>query len=59
MSIAEFCRRHNISPAFYFKLQQLGIGPRVMRIGRRILISNEAAAAWRREREAAATEDAA
>jgi hypothetical protein len=54
MSIAEFCRRHNISPSFYFKLQQLEIGPRTMKVGGRTLISREAAADWRHDREAAA-----
>lgn len=30
----------------------MGLGPATMRIGRRVLISSEAAAAWRRAREA-------
>ena len=53
-SIAQFCRRHGISEAFYHKLRALGLGPVTMRVGARILISREAAAAWRRQREAAA-----
>ena len=52
-SIAEFCAAHRFSIDFYFRLQRDGIGPRVMRIGGRTLISHEAAEAWRRDREAA------
>ena len=54
-SIKLFCRKHCISPAFYFKLKLMGLGPRDMRINRRVLISREAAAAWRtRARDPAA-----
>jgi hypothetical protein len=35
----------------YYKLDHQGLGPRVMRVGTRALISKEAAADWRRERE--------
>jgi hypothetical protein len=55
-TIREFCRRHRISEAFYHKLKGLGLAPVAMRVGTRVLISREAAAAWRREREAAAGE---
>jgi hypothetical protein len=54
MSIAVFCQRHDLSQSTYFKLAAAGEGPRTMKIGRRVLISNESAAAWRRQREAAA-----
>jgi hypothetical protein len=52
-TIAEFCRRHAISERMFFKMQRLGLGPRLMSVGTRKLISIEAAAEWRREREAA------
>jgi len=52
-TITDFCRAHSISRSFFFKLQSNGEAPRVMRAGRRIMISREAAAEWRREREAA------
>jgi hypothetical protein len=55
-SIPEFCRRNGISPSFYFLLQQQGRGPRVMHVNARRLISKEAAADWRREREVKAQE---
>jgi hypothetical protein len=51
-SINEFCARHGpISRSYYYKLKEAGLGPREIRIGARVLISKEAAAAWRRERE--------
>jgi len=53
-SIDEFCAAHRLSPAMYFKLKAAGLGPRTMEVGARTLISVEAAADWRREREAAA-----
>jgi hypothetical protein len=54
MSIAVFCERHCISRALYFKMQTEKRGPRVFRIGAKVLISREAAAEWRRQREQAA-----
>ena len=50
-TISEFCHRHHVSVAFYYKQRKLGLGPREMVLGRRRLISAEAAAEWRRERE--------
>ncbi len=47
LSITEFCARHRISPELYFKLQKQGQGPKVIRIGRRVLIPREAAQKWR------------
>jgi hypothetical protein len=52
-SIPQFCAAHNISESFYFKLQRQGLGPAEMRLGTRVLITQEAAEHWRREREAA------
>jgi hypothetical protein len=53
-SIDEFCARHGpISRAYYYKLKNAGLGPREIKLGARVLISAEAAADWRREREAA------
>jgi hypothetical protein len=53
-SISEFCHDHDISRASYYNMKKSGIGPREMRVNARVLISAEAAADWRREREAAA-----
>jgi hypothetical protein len=51
-TIREFCEAHRIAPATYFILQREGTGPRVYRVGRKVLISLEAAADWRAQREA-------
>lgn len=52
LTIREFCDTHNISPAFYYELQQKGEGPRTMEVGRRRLISVEEAQRWREARTA-------
>jgi hypothetical protein len=53
-SIDEFCSRHRISPQLFYKMKPQGLMPRTFNVGTRVLISKEAAAAWRREREKAA-----
>lgn len=50
-SIGEFCAAHRISEMTYHRLQREGLGPRIMKVRNRTIISTEAAAAWRRERE--------
>jgi hypothetical protein len=51
-TVAEFCEAHRISQAKYYEMKKEGWGPVEMGVGRRRLISYEAASAWRREREA-------
>jgi hypothetical protein len=48
-SIEEFCARHRISVQLFYKNRQQM--PRTFNVGTRVLISKEAAAAWRRQRE--------
>ena len=52
-TVDEFCHYHNVSRPFFYKMLKAGIGPRFFKVGARTLVSTEAAAAWRREREAA------
>jgi hypothetical protein len=52
-SVAEFCARHRISTQMFYKLRSQGLMPLTFRVGTRVLISSEAAAAWRRSREIA------
>ena len=52
LSIPEFCEAHGISEGFFYKLKKQGEGPREMKVGARTLITFEAAAEWRRAREA-------
>ena len=53
-SFEEFCDRHRICRATLYNLIKRSQGPAIMRVGSRVLISREAAADWRREREAEA-----
>ena len=53
-SIVEFCRLHCISRAHFYNLSKNGEAPAMMRVGRRALISVEAAAEWRSRMEALA-----
>jgi hypothetical protein len=50
-SVETFCRRHGISPATYYVLKTKGLAPRETILGGRRLITREAAARWRRQRE--------
>ncbi|MCK1709099.1 MULTISPECIES: hypothetical protein [unclassified Bradyrhizobium] len=52
-SVDEFCARHRISSQLFYKLKPAGLMPTTFKVGTRVLISREAAAAWRRAREAA------
>jgi hypothetical protein len=51
-SIAEFCRRHRVSVQLFYKMRDQM--PATFRLGTRVLISREAATAWRAGRAAAA-----
>ena len=50
-SVAEFCHQHGISRGTFYKLAKQGLGPKTAKIGRRTLISTEAAEQWRRRME--------
>jgi hypothetical protein len=52
-SIDEFCSAHRMSRSALYNQWKAGIGPRFFRNGKKVLISVEAAAAYRRSREAA------
>lgn len=51
MTIDEFCEDHCITRAHYYALKKQGKGPREMALGRRKLITQEAAAEWRKRME--------
>jgi hypothetical protein len=53
-TVKQFCDAHNVSVPFYYVLKHRGLGPREMHLNSKVLISYEAAADWRREREAPA-----
>lgn len=54
-TVEEFCSAHRVSRASFYNLVQRGLGPKTLRVGRRVLVSREAAEAWRRLMEAAST----
>jgi hypothetical protein len=58
-TITEFCDSHRISRSMLYKMWSEGSGPRTMPVGTKVLITVEAAADWRREREAASNSVAA
>lgn len=51
-TLAQFMEGHNVSRTHFYRLQKAGRAPRLMRIGRRVLVSAEAAAEWRKRMEA-------
>jgi predicted DNA-binding transcriptional regulator AlpA len=53
-SIAEFCRAHGVSKAFFYVLLKRGDAPDIMSVGKRRLVAHEAAEAWRRRMESSA-----
>lgn len=55
-TIQEFCARHRLSVALFYKMR--AEMPAVFRVGTRVLVSKEAAARWRAEREAASAAEA-
>jgi predicted DNA-binding transcriptional regulator AlpA len=53
-SINEFLQAYRISRSALYNMWKDGTGPRSFKVGSKVLISTEAAEAWRRAREAAA-----
>jgi hypothetical protein len=53
-TVAEFCEAHRISRSWLYAEWKAGRGPRFMRAGTKKIITMEAAADWRCEREAEA-----
>jgi hypothetical protein len=52
-SRSSFCKAFGLSESFYHKLQNEGLGPAEMRVGSKVFVTHEAAAAWCRAREKA------
>jgi hypothetical protein len=47
-SISAFCKAHGISRGHFYNLRKRGLAPKTPVVGRRRLVSDESAAAWRR-----------
>lgn len=58
-TVGEWCEYRRISKAMFYKLAQQGLAPATYRVGAKRLISDEADAAWMREREAEADQPTA
>lgn len=52
--VDSICRERSIFVATFYNLRKRGDGPAIMKVGRRTLISAEAAAEWRRRMEVSA-----
>jgi hypothetical protein len=52
-SVEAFAQAHSISVGMFYKLRSQGLAPPTFKVGARTLITREAAARWRAEREAA------
>jgi excisionase family DNA binding protein len=50
-SIIEFCRAYGLGRSTFYRLQSAGHAPRIMAVGRRRLITREAADEWCRRME--------
>jgi predicted DNA-binding transcriptional regulator AlpA len=50
-SVTQFCAAHGIARTTLYELFRQKRGPRTMKVGRRVLISAEAAADWRKRME--------
>jgi hypothetical protein len=55
-TIPSFCVSNAISESLYFELKRKGKGPREIELENRIIITPDAEADWRREREAETAE---
>jgi hypothetical protein len=51
-TVEEFCRSHRIGRTTFYALAKIGKAPRTIHLAQKVLVSREAAADWRREREA-------
>jgi hypothetical protein len=54
-TIQEFCEAYRVSRGMLYKMWRNGAGPRFFRAGSKVLISDEAADAWRVACESAAS----
>jgi len=51
-TIDDFCKVYSISKSFFYKLMKDGRAPQIMKVGKRTLVSSEAAETWRKSMEA-------
>ncbi len=49
--IPDFCYHHKISRSLFYKLKKLKLAPKMMRVGTRVLITEDSAKEWRKQME--------
>jgi predicted DNA-binding transcriptional regulator AlpA len=50
LSISEFCAENGIGRTTFYKIVGTKEGPRIMKVGKRVLVTIECAEEWRRSR---------
>ena len=58
-TLREWCKLERVSRDTFYRLRRQGTAPAIMRVRSKILITHEAALAWRQARAADATREAA
>lgn len=51
-SITKFCKTYDISESFFYKLRKQGKAPKILKLGKRSIITPDAEQEWREEMEA-------
>jgi len=59
LTVEQFCKAHGFGRNRFFALQRDGLAPRTFKVGVRVMISQEAAADWRRMMEQRTAEQGA
>ena len=54
LTVAQLCERNQISHVHFYELRKQGRAPRIMKLGRRTLITVQAEADWHKAMEAEA-----
>ena len=54
-SIKTFCEAHDISRNLFYTLKKMGLAPKTIALGKRRLITEEAAQEWRQEMQSRST----
>lgn len=57
-TIAEFCQAFRVSRGHFYNLVRRGEGPRLLRVGKRVLVSADSVAEWVRRSEVQLTRGA-
>ena len=59
VTVSQFCEKYRIGRTHFYQLLKDGNGPRLMKVGRRTLVSAKAESDWVEQSEQASTQGAA